>query len=185
VGPALEVKEALTMLESGQGPNSLREKSLSLAGILLEIGCSAGMGCVAARGEGRAMAERILTSGKAHEKMMEIIEAQGGDPNIKSSDIEIGEYHHDILAPANGYVISFDNKRIIEIARSAGAPADKKAGVRIHKKMGEVVKKGEPLFTIYSGKDWEVQRAANDALRDMPIVVEGMLLERYPRYSQI
>ncbi len=51
--------------------------------------------------------------------------------------------------------------------------------------MGEVVKKGEPLFTIYSSKDWEVQRAANDALRDMPIVVEGMLLERYPRYSQI
>ena len=173
------------MLENGQGPNSLREKSLSLAGILLEIGCTAGMGCVAARGEGRTMAERILTSGKAHEKMMEIIEAQGGDPSVKSSDIEIGEYHQDILAPANGYVISFDNKRIIEIARNAGAPADKKAGVRIHKKMGEVVKKGEPLFTIYSGKDWEVQRAANDALRDMPIVVEGMLLERYPRYSQI
>ena len=185
VGPALEVKEALTMLESGQGPNSLREKSLSLAGILLEIGCSAGMGCVAARGEGKAMAERILTSGKAHQKMMEIIEAQGGDPTIKSSDIEIGEHSRDILAPTTGYVISFNNKRIVEIARNAGAPADKQAGVRIHKKMGEVVKKGEPLFTIYSSKDWEVERASNDALRDMPIVVEGMLLERYPRYSQI
>jgi len=185
VGPALEVKEALTMLESGKGPNSLKEKSLSLAGILLEIGCVAGLGCVAARGEGKKMAERILMSGKAHKKMMEIIEVQGGDPTVKSSDIAVGECKEDILSPSTGYIISFDNKRIVEIARNAGAPADKKAGVLIHKKMGEMVKKGEPLFTIYSSKDWELQRATNDTFREMPILVEGMLLERYPRYEEI
>ena len=185
VGPALEVKEALTMLEGGGGPNSLREKSLALAGILLEIGCMAGMGCVAARGEGKVAAEKILESGDAHRKLMEIIEAQGGDPTVKSSDIEVGEYTGDVLAPISGYVISFDNKRIVEIARSAGAPADKKAGVLIHKKAGEVAKIGEPLLTIHSGKEWDLQRAMNDALRDMPIVVEGMLLERYPRYEEI
>jgi len=185
VGPALEVKEALNMLECGEGPNSLKEKSLSLAGILLEIGCVSGLGCVAARGEGKNVAERIMTSGKAHKKMMEIIEAQGGDPTIKSSDIELGEYSEDILSPSTGYIISFDNKRIVEIARNAGAPADKKAGVLIHKKMGEIVKKGEPMITIYSSKEWELQRAINDTLRDMPILVEGMLLERYPRYEEI
>ncbi|MHC1594534.1 MAG: AMP phosphorylase [Methanotrichaceae archaeon] len=185
VGPVLEVKEALTMLEGGGGPNSLREKSLALAGILLEIGCMAGTGCVAARGEGKVAAEKILDSGGAHQKMMEIIEAQGGDPMVKSSDIEVGEYTGDVLAPIGGYVISFYNKRIVEIARSAGAPADKKAGVLIHKKVGEVAKKGEPLLTIYSSRERELQRAVNDALRDMPIVVEGMLLERYPRYEEI
>ncbi len=185
VGPALEVKEALTMLEGGGGPNSLREKSLALAGILLEIGCMAGMGCVAGRGEGKIAAEKILDSGDAHQKMMEIIEAQGGDPMVKSSDIEVGECTGDVLAPIGGYVISFYNKRIVEIARSAGAPADKKAGVLIHKKAGEVAKKGEPLLTIYSSRERELQRAVNDALRDMPIVVEGMLLERYPRYEEI
>jgi len=185
VGPALEVKEALTMLEGNGGPNSLKEKSLALAGILLEIGCVSGMGCVAARGEGKAVAEKLLKSGQAHQKLMEIIDAQGGDPTVKSSDIEVGDQHEDVLAPLTGYVISFNNKRIVEIARSAGAPADKKAGVLIHKKMGEMVKKGEPMFTIYSSKEWELKRAINDALRDMPILVEGMLLERYPRYAEI
>lgn len=184
VGPALEVKEALTMLESGIGPNSLREKSLGLAGILLE------MGGVAAKGEGYHVAEEILTSGKAHKKMMKIIEAQGGDPSVKSSDIEVGEHQKQILSPTSGYIVAFYNKRVVEIARAAGAPADKKAGVIIHRKMGELVKKGEPLLTICSSTDWDLECATKecalkDATKQVPIVVEGMLLERYPRYSEM
>ncbi len=54
------------------------------------------------------------------------------------------------MAPSGGYVVAFFNKRLVELARMAGAPADKLAGVIIHKKMGEIVKKGEPLLTIYS-----------------------------------
>jgi len=45
--------------------------------------------------------------------------------------------------------------------------------------MGERVKKGEPLITICSTSDWELESAVKDARRQMPIVVEGMLLERY------
>jgi AMP phosphorylase len=179
IGPALEVKEALTLLEGKGGPNSLKEKSLSLAGILLE------MGGVAARGDGYRVAEEILGSGKAHKKMLEIIEAQGGNPQIKSEEISIGENQEDVLSPSNGYVVAFFNKRIVELARLAGAPADKKAGVIIHKKMGELVKKGEPLFTLCSSSDWDLNSAAKDAKRQMPIVVEGMLLERYPRITEI
>jgi AMP phosphorylase len=67
----------------------------------------------------------------------------------------------------------------------AGAPADKKAGVLIHRKMGEQVKKGEPLITICSGSDWELESAVKEAKRQMPVVVEGMLLERYPRVREI
>jgi len=179
IGPALEVREALTMLENKGGPNSLKEKSLSLAGILLE------MGGVAGRGEGYSAAEEILTGGKAHQKLMEIVEAQGGDPNVKSEDIAAGEHSADIVAPAAGYVVAFYNKRLVELARMAGAPSDKGAGVIIHKKMGEMVKKGEPLITICSSSDWEVEAAAKDAKRQMPIVVEGMLLERYPRITEL
>jgi AMP phosphorylase len=179
IGPALEVKEALTLLEGKGGPNSLKEKSLSLAGILLE------MGGVAARGDGYRVAEEILSSGKAHKKMLEIIEAQGGNPQIKSEEIPIGEHQEDVLSPSNGYVVAFFNKRIVELARLAGAPADKKAGVIIRKKMGEMVKKGEPLFTLCSSSEWDLNSAAKDAKRQMPIVVEGMLLERYPRITEI
>jgi AMP phosphorylase len=179
IGPAVEVREALGILENKGGPNSLTEKSLSLAGILLE------MGGVAGRGDGYRAAEEILTSGKAHKKLMEIIEAQGGNPQIKSEEIAIGDNCHDILAPAGGYIVAFYNKRLVELARMAGAPADKKAGVIIHRKMGERVKKGEPLITICSSSDWQLENAVKDATRQMPIVVEGMLLERYPRINEL
>jgi len=67
-------------------------------------------------------------------KLKEIIEAQGGDPKISYTDIKPGEHRGDLLSPADGYVIEFDNKRIIEIARIAGAPIDIGAGVWIHRK---------------------------------------------------
>ena len=117
--------------------------------------------------------------------MLEIIEAQGGDPKVKSEDIQIGENKEDVLSPISGYIVAFFNKRIIEVARLAGAPADKKAGVIIHKKMGQQVKKDEPLLTICSSSEWDLNAAVKDAKRMMPIVVEGMLLERYPRITEI
>jgi len=179
IGPALEVREALALLEGKGGPNSLKEKSMALAGILLE------MGGVAGKGDGSRIAEEILVSGRAHKKMLEIIEAQGGDPKVKSEDIQIGEKKEDVLSPINGYIVAFFNKRIIEVARLAGAPADKMAGVIIHKKMGQQVKKDEPLLTICSSSEWDLTAAVKDAKRMMPIVVEGMLLERYPRITEI
>jgi AMP phosphorylase len=148
------------------------------------------MGGVALRGEGSRMAEEILNSGRAHKKLMEIIESQGGNPEIKSGEIHICEHQQEVLAPNTGYVVAFDNKRIVEIARTAGAPMDKGAGVIIHKKMGELVKKGEPLMTICASTDWDLECATKEcALREaqkaVPIIVEGMLLERYPRLTEI
>ena len=106
VGPSLEVKEAMKVLESMEGPNSLIEKSAALAGILLE------MGGAAPRDQGKELALETLRSGKALEKMKQIIEAQGGDPNIKSDDIQTGQYTADIFASTDGYVMEFDNKWI-------------------------------------------------------------------------
>jgi AMP phosphorylase len=172
VGPAAEVREAIKVLETMEGPNSLIEKSTALAGILLEMGGAAG------RGQGKEKAMETLQSGKAFTKLKEIIEAQGGNPNITFTDINAGENRADLASPADGYVIEFDNKRIVEIARIAGAPADKGAGVWIHKKKGELVKKGEPLITIFADKSWKLTSALKSAEKDYPIIVEGMLLER-------
>ena len=172
VGPAAEVKEAIKVLETMEGPNSLIEKSTALAGILLE------MGGAAARGQGKEMAMETLRSGKAFTKLKEIIEAQGGNPNITHTDIKAGENRADLASPADGYVIEFDNKRIVEIARIAGAPIDKGAGVWIHRKKGETVNKGDPLITIFADKSWKLTNALKSAEKDYPIIVEGMLLER-------
>ncbi len=179
IGPVLEVREALKVLETMQGPNSLIEKSTALAGILLE------MGGAAVKGRGKELAMETLRSGKAHDKLMEIIEAQGGNPKIVHTDIKPGEHKGDLTSPADGYVIEFDNKRIVEIARIAGAPIDKGAGVWIHKKKGELVKKGEPLFTIFADKDWKLTNALKSAEKDYPLIVEGMLLERVQTFKVI
>ena len=179
IGPVLEVREALKVLETMQGPNSLIEKSTALAGILLE------MGGTAARGRGKDLALETLRSGKALNKLREIIEAQGGNPKIVHTDIKPGEHRGELTSPADGYVIEFDNKRIVEIARIAGAPIDKGAGVWIHKKKGELVKKGEPLFTIFADKGWKLTNALKSAEKDYPIIVEGMLLERVQTFKVI
>jgi len=172
VGPALEVIEALKVLETMEGPNSLIEKSVALAGMLLE------MGGVAARGQGRDLAYETLKNGKALAKMKEIIEIQGGNPNVTHEDIKIGEFKADITAPANGYIIEFYNKRIVQTARYAGAPNDKGAGVLIHKKRGEVVEKGQPVLTVYAEKKDKLEDAVKFCRENPPILVEGMLIEK-------
>jgi AMP phosphorylase len=173
VGPALEAKEALECLEGG-GPISLREKSTALAGVLLE------MSGVATSGNGQNVAKSILESGKALKKMKEIIEAQGGDPRIRSQDIPIGSHTISLLSPCDGYVSEVDNNAINEVAKAAGAPYDKGAGVLLHGKRGYVVKKGQSVLDIYAEHATKLSEAYAMAQKLKPITVEGMLLHRIP-----
>lgn len=175
VGPALEAREALEAL-SGGGPASLIEKSTSLAGLLLEL---AG---VVPKGLGQEAAKEALRTGKALEKMRQIIEAQGGDPKVKPQDIPVGEYVAEIRAPADGYVTQVDNAGIVTVARLAGAPTEKGAGVLLHAKQGYKVKKGDVLMEIYAERETKLTEAYEAAVRLRPITVEGMLLRRVPEY---
>lgn len=179
IGPALEAREALEAL-SGGGPTSLIEKSTGLAGLLLE------MGGLAHRGSGRELAKNILSSGKALEKMREIIEAQNGNSNIKPEDIPIGEHTHDLTAPSDGYVATLQNRALIRMARAAGAPKFHGAGIYLHAKIGSRVKKGDPVLTIYSESETKLSDAIQIAQTVLPFTVEGMILrtltdtEQYP-----
>jgi AMP phosphorylase len=179
IGPKLEVIEALKVLEGASEPNSFIQKSISLAGIALE------MSGKAARGTGTAMAHDILTKGKALEKFRQIIEIQGGDPNVKSGDIIPGEHQFIVHAPTSGYVIEMNNKSLISLARIAGAPHDSGAGILLHAKKGKLVNTGEPLFTIFADRNWRLQQAVEEGRRLMPVLVEGMLLDRVPSTVEI
>ena len=177
VGPALEAQEALKALENTKSPKSLVEKALGVAGTLLEM--------TGITTNGVEYAKQILESGKALEKFKEIIEAQGGDPNVTSDDLPIGDKTYQFTSPIDGAIASVDNKRIVKVARAAGAPKDKGAGVMLHKKGGQHVKAGEPLFTIYAEKEWKLSQAIELAMREPPLVVSGMILEKYPSYRFI
>jgi AMP phosphorylase len=169
IGPALEARDVLLALE-GKGPMDLVNKSLDLAGALFELSGKA------RAGEGRRLAEGILTSGKAKRKMMEIIEAQGGDPGVKPSDIKIGDCSYEIQSELKGNVKFIDNKLISKVARSAGAPKDKEAGVYLHVRVGELVKKGDTLFTIHSKTEGKLSDAIALAEKNKPITVGGLVL---------
>ncbi len=73
------------------------------------------------------MAREILESGKAWEKMREIIEEQGGNPDIKPEEIPIGgDKTYTFTASTSGYVTAIDNRAVTGgIAKAAGAPEDK------------------------------------------------------------
>ncbi len=170
IGPALEAREALEALE-GKGPTSLIEKSTALAGMLLELGGKV------ARGEGQGLASQILSSGKALEKMRQIINAQGGDNKIRSTDIAVGDHVAELIAPCDGYVTRVSNSAMNQIARAAGAPGEKGAGIVLYGKEGHKVSKGQKVMEIIGEREARVDEAHNLALKLSPIVIEGMLLQ--------
>jgi len=110
--------------------------------------------------------------------MREIIEEQGGDPNIKPDDIPIGDKSITIKSPADGYITFVDNIAISQIAKAAGAPSMKGAGIVLHGKIGYKVKEGDPLLTIYSESETKLSKAYSLVLTLKPITVEGMILHR-------
>ena len=156
----------------GKGPRSVLEKSTELAGILFE------MAGIATRGLGTKMADDIVSSGKALQKFLEIVEAQGGSVSIKPEDIEIGQYNASIAAQSDGYISYVSNKQIKNIASALGCPSDKKSGLILRKKRGEFVKKGDVIIDMYTTRESALDNAAQIASLKAPWRLEGMVLER-------
>ncbi|QVV88746.1 AMP phosphorylase [Methanospirillum sp. J.3.6.1-F.2.7.3] len=178
IGPKLEIKEALSVLEGSDSPRSLIQKSCVIAGIALELAGKAN------RGEGANVALEILQSGKALQKFQEIIKVQGGKPDIASAQITAGEHFYTVRADSNGYVIDLNNHSLITIARTAGAPADHGAGLYLHAKHGTSLSRGDPIFTIYADRKWRLEKAIEIARRLRPVIVEGMLIDRVPNVRE-
>ena len=174
VGPALEAREALKAHIERKGSRSLIDKAIYLAGLILE------MSGRVQPGAGADAAREIFLSGKAYEKFKQIIEAQGGDPNIKPEDIQVGKYKYTLVSPLEGAVTHIDNAAINFIARACGAPFDKGAGIELHAKVGYRVNKGDPLLTLYSNSESRLHEALELLRETNPVVVEGMLLKTIP-----
>lgn len=170
IGPALECKDVLEVLD-GAGPYDLREKSCELAGKLLELCGKVG------KGRGRAVAEELIQNGKAMKKFREIIEAQGGDPKVKVEDLPIGEHKYTVIAPKNGRINHIDNRMLSKIARAAGSPRDKGAGVALHAEGGDKVRKGDVLFEIYAENPAKLNFAIKALKTWDPIELEKYLLK--------
>ncbi len=143
IGPVLEVEDVMAVLSGlPDAPADLKEKCVKLAGRILEFDTKL------RGGEGRKVAERILASGQALEKMKAIIGVQGGKPPKAP-----GTIIKEALAPASGQITALNNHQIAACAKLAGAPVDQGAGLYLLKKNGDAVKAGEPLFRIHAEED--------------------------------
>jgi thymidine phosphorylase len=141
IGPALEARDVMNVLRcSPDAPVDLREKSLILAGRLIDFDPRV------RGGQGIEIAREILDSGKALACMERIIRAQG--PSGAAACL--GHLVREIPAHNSGVVSEIDCYRLARIAKLAGAPFDKGAGLDLMRKVGDPVEKGETLYKIHA-----------------------------------
>jgi thymidine phosphorylase len=153
IGPALEARDVLAVLRNEAGaPADLAQRSLLLAGHLLE------MGGVAPEGAGAALAHAVLADGRAWRKFQDICEAQGGMRTPLPSACR-----HEVPALRSGCVLGIDNRRLARIAKLAGAPGDPGAGIDLHVRVGDFVERGQPLFSLYADTPGELAYALDYA----------------------
>ena len=172
IGAGAEAREALSVIRNIKNVPDIIDKATGIAGMILELG---------GKRQGKKLAMSILRRGLAEKKMNEIISWQGGDPKIRPEEIPLGRRSATILSDRNGTVLSMNNIALASATRILGAPLDKRAAIILHRKLGENVKKGEAIFTLYS----ESSGAINDAekhLRENSAMLIGsgneMLIKR-------
>jgi thymidine phosphorylase len=149
VGPALEARDVLSVLRrEPTAPADLRDRALSLAGEVIEMG-----GTTPIR-TGKALAERLLESGAALEKFEAICQAQGG-----MREPARARHIHVVDATRAGVVAAFDNRRLARIAKLAGAPRAPAAGLELHAPLGTKLSPGDPVLTIHAETPGELDYA--------------------------
>jgi len=167
-GPALETKYALEILE-GKRFDNLAQKSCELAGALFEL---AGL---SRSGQGYYKAVEILESGVALKKMKEIIKAQGGKIT-SSNQLIVSSMNKEVRAEETGIIQHANVMTLTTIARAAGAPANKLAGLMLNKTQGDKVEKGEVLFTIYAENEMKLKSALDYAKKNNPFTFKKIIL---------
>ena len=159
IGPALEARDVLAVLQ-GKGPLDLRERAVRLAGAVLELAGAA------AHAQGAAMAQTALDDGRAWRKLQAICAAQGGMREPPRSSIS-----HVVEARTRATVAGFDNRRLARLAKLAGAPGARAAGLELQVRAGDRVVPGQPLFTVHAEAPGELAYALDYLAKQQHIVL--------------
>lgn len=162
VGNALEVEEAIQVLKGG-GPEDLRQLCLELAGEMIWIG-----GRAESFQEGKNIARKVLEDGSALEKFREMVRRQGGDDRIIEEPDQMGSsrYSRDVFAERDGFIAEMAAQEIGRASQHLGAGRLRKedeidftAGIRMHVRIGNFVKEGDVLATLYGADSRRLEEA--------------------------
>lgn len=160
IGPALEARDILAVLKGEtDAPAALAEKACALAGALLELSGKA------VAGEGAQAARETLRSGAAFARFRAICEAQGAFRVPPQAD-----HTHVIKAARDGVVSQIDNRRLSTAAKLTGAPEDAAAGLDLHVRLGDRVKRGDALYTLHAVSIGELAYVL-DYVSDTPDII--------------
>jgi thymidine phosphorylase len=153
IGPALEARDVLAVLQGQQdAPADLKRRACALAGAALELGGAAAIG------EGFALAEATLADGRAWSKFQRICDAQGGLRTPPRAALV-----RPVVATRSGRIVQINNRTVARLAKLAGAPDDKAAGVEMRVRLGDEVAKGQPLLFVHAEAPGELAYALDYA----------------------
>ncbi len=153
IGPALEAFDVLAVLQNApNAPDDLRHRAAELAGAALEIGGKAG------KGEGMPLALETLASGRAWSKFVAICQAQGGLRTPPKA-----AHVHPLAAPRAGRVVHVNNRKLSRLAKLAGAPDAKAAGIHMEVRLGDEIDLGQPLLHVHAETTGELVYALDYA----------------------
>ncbi|WP_114746249.1 pyrimidine-nucleoside phosphorylase [Falsibacillus pallidus] len=156
IGNALEVKEAIDTLK-GEGPEDLTELCLALGSNMVLLA-----GKASSAEEARKMLIEVMENGKALESFKTFLSAQGGDASVidQPEKLPQAKYTFELEAKEDGYVSEIVADEIGTAAMLLGAgratkesEIDLAVGLMLRKKIGDEVKKGESLVTIYANSN--------------------------------
>lgn len=173
VGNALEICEVCETLK-GRGPADLTEICIDLAANMLYL---AGKGEIEPC---KAMAKRQIANGEAFAKLKEMVAAQGGDTAVLDDNAKFAQpkVTHEVLAQKEGYLYSMNTEQCGIASVELGAGREKKedaidfsAGILLRKKIGDYVKRGEPIATFYSSTEERCRQA--EVLFEKAVVIDN------------
>ena len=162
IGPVLERSDVMAVLTNEAGaPTDLREKSLRLAAHLLEYDSAIARRRRLCPRQGTArQRRRAQADAKDHR-------SAGAVRLRRRSRILTA----DVPTPHDGVVEAVDCLQLNRLARTAGAPIEKGAGIKVFKKMGDWVDEGEPLYRIHAVDQSEFDLVRAGAKADAGYVV--------------
>ncbi len=162
VGNALEVKEAIDVL-SGKGEERLNELCIALASNMYMMGSNMDSYDLA-----KEEVLRVVREGKALDKLAEFVKAQGGDDNqvYHPDTLPKALYCMDVLAERDGYLASCQTSEIGMTSLILGGGRETKeseidlsVGIRVDKKLGDHVSKGERIAVLYANESEKLELA--------------------------
>ncbi len=183
VGNALEMIQAIETLK-GNGPADYTELVLTYSARMLFMAKK-----VKSFEEGKELAQKLIKSGEALEKLRKMIEAQHGNPGV------IDDYSlfpganiiEEFESPEDGYISEINAFKVGMAAVKLGAgretvdsKIDYGVGFILHKKVGDKVSKGEPLLSIYANDEDKLKIAKQELVEaykfsDSPVEVPPLI----------